>query len=102
MKAKNKITIVLLFVMSLYAIHGLFALSDDRHHHHNITEYVNKLQISASCGDICDCNVVFHQVFLLPQNITLPDEIWINKFHNLDKETYAYKPYLKFYKPPIS
>ena len=102
MKAKKKVTIILLFVMSLYVVHGLFALHDDRHHHHNVTEYVSKLQISASCGDICDCHVVFHQLFLLPQNVTLPDDILLSLLPLPKQKIYSFKSQQELLRPPIS
>jgi hypothetical protein len=101
MKTKNKITIILLFVMSLYVTHGLFPVHLDEHHH-DVAEYVNEFQTSAPCSDICDCDVVFHQVFLLPQNIILPDEILISLLPLPKQNLYSFKSSLELLRPPIS
>ncbi len=101
MKAKNTITIILLFVMSLYVTHGLFPTHLDEHHH-DVAEYVSEAQTSTTHGDICDCDVVFHQVFLLPQNVTLPDELLVSLLPLPKQNLYSFKSSLELLRPPIS
>jgi hypothetical protein len=102
MKAKNKVIFLLLFIMSLYVTHGLFFANHHESHEHHVAEYLSELQAPSSCDDVCDYHFVFHQVFLLPQPVTLYEEIQANLSPIHKSKPYFFKSLLEFYKPPIS
>jgi hypothetical protein len=101
MKAKNRVTFILLFVMGLYVTHGIFPMHTDEHHH-DVAGYADKHQVPVAHGDACECHVVFHQAFLLPQNITLPDKILATLLPLPKQNLYSYKSSLELLRPPIS
>ncbi len=101
MKAKKRITIILLFVMGLYVTHGIFPMHIDEHHH-DVAEYADNHQTPDAHGDACECDVVFHQVFLLPQNVILPDELLVSSLPLPKQNLYSFKSSLELFRPPIS
>jgi len=102
MKTKNRVTLVLLFIMSLYVTHGIFFAAHHDSHEHHVHEYVSELQVPSFDGDACDFHFVFHQVFLLPPSLTLYHDIQANIAPISKQKSYFFKPSLEFYKPPIS
>jgi hypothetical protein len=102
MKAKNRITFLLLFIMSLYVTHGLFFADHYDEHEHHVTEYMQELQAPSSCDNVCDYHFVFHQLFILPHTAYLHNGIEINLSPTHKIKSYFYESIIKLYKPPIS
>jgi hypothetical protein len=102
MKTKNRVTFILLFIMSLYVSHGIFFANHHDNHEHHTQEYMSEIETPASCGDVCDFHFVFHQLFLLPSNATLYHDKMASIIPTSIQHSYLFHPSLEFYKPPIS
>jgi hypothetical protein len=86
--------------MSFSMVHGfVFAFYDN--HHRTTTEYVSELERPSSFGDICDIHFEYHQAYLLPQNSIFFQESSLNSLLFAKNDSYTFKTYLDFFKPPI-
>jgi len=100
MKIKSIITLALLFAMSFSMVHEfVFAFHDD--HPCTTTEYISEMERPSSFGDICDIHFEYHQAYLLPQVSVFIQEKSINLLPLAKNDSYNFKTYLDFFKPPI-
>jgi hypothetical protein len=102
MKTKNRVTLVLLFIMTLYVSHGIFFANHHDEHEHHTHAYISEIEAPTSCGDVCDFHFVFHQVFLLPQTLIFYHDMQASIAPISKQKSYFFQPSLEFYKPPIS
>ncbi|MFT5659904.1 MAG: hypothetical protein ACI9TV_000537 [Sulfurimonas sp.] len=101
MKTKSFVTFALLFVLSFSIAHEyVFALFDDDHA--SVIEYVAELEAPSDHGDICDAHFEYHQSFVLTENLVLSKLEYRFLSKTLVTESYNFKTYSNFLKPPIA
>ena len=100
MKPKSLVTFALLFVLGFSIVHE-YAFAIVKTDHCTAMEYVAELEAPSDHGDICDTHFEYHQSFVLTSNVTSPKVDNTSSSKTFLTESYNFKTYDNFLKPPI-